>query len=145
MPQTKMLPKDVDWNAFVQQPDSKTRGDFTQSTKAYILHVKQNFQRFSSNLDPPNYEYCIRNITLRIIEGFLRWYLHVHNTKYQSGFLVFARFFRIFWCEEMDSLFPYDLRRKMTRLVCTTRTAITRIPHASLGTVVSPLRSKHEL
>jgi hypothetical protein len=66
-------------------------------------------------LDPPKYEYWVKNITLRLIEGFLRWYLNDHNVKYQSGFLVMARYFRIFWCEEMDSLFPYDLRRRMTR------------------------------
>lgn len=57
-----------------------------------------------------------------MIEGFFRWYLDNHNVEYQSGFLVFARYCRIFWCQEMDSLFPYALRRKMTMLVCTTLT-----------------------
>ncbi|KAB8259317.1 hypothetical protein BDV32DRAFT_159408 [Aspergillus pseudonomiae] len=28
----------------------------------------------------------------------------------------------MFWCEEMDNLFQYDLRRRMTKLVCTTLT-----------------------
>ncbi|KAH8424218.1 uncharacterized protein LDX57_001975 [Aspergillus melleus] len=118
MPPTKMLHEDVDWNAFVQQPDNKTEGRFTEATKRRILHVKLNFQKFSSKLNPPKYEHWIKNITLRLIEGFLRWYLNEHNMKYQSGFLVFARYFRIFWCEEMDSLFPYDLRRRMTRAGC---------------------------
>jgi hypothetical protein len=49
-----------------------------------------------------------------VIEGFLRWYLDNHNVEYQSGFLVFARYWRVFWCQEMESLFPYMLRRKMT-------------------------------
>ncbi|KAH3307662.1 hypothetical protein KXV87_007711 [Aspergillus fumigatus] len=74
-----MLPEDVDWNAFVQQPDNKTEGNFAETTKSRILHVKQNFQKFSSKLDPPKYEYWVKNITLRLIEGFLRWYLNDHN------------------------------------------------------------------
>ncbi|OJJ81330.1 uncharacterized protein ASPGLDRAFT_50383 [Aspergillus glaucus CBS 516.65] len=64
-------------------------------------------------LQPPDYKYWLRNVTLKLIEGFLRWYLENHNAEYQSGFLVFARYWRVFWCEEMDRLFPYDLRRKM--------------------------------
>ncbi|BDD55517.1 hypothetical protein MAP00_001026 [Monascus purpureus] len=59
---------------------------------------------------------------LWLIEGFLHWYLNDYNVKYQSGFLVMAQYFRIFWCEEIDSLFPYNLRRRMTQLVCTTLT-----------------------
>jgi hypothetical protein len=38
--------------------------------------------------------------------------------EYQSTFLVFARFFRMYWCEEMCREFHYNLRRKMT-MVCT--------------------------
>lgn len=71
--------------------------------------------RFSSKLDPPKYEYWIKNIMLWLIEGFLHWYLNDYNVKYQSGFLVMAQYFRIFWCEEIDSLFPYNLRRRMTQ------------------------------
>jgi hypothetical protein len=73
-------------------------------------------RRFTQHLNPPNYQYWFENITLRLIEGFLRWYLDTHNVKYQSGFLVFARFWRMYWCEEMDRVFPYDLRRRMTKV-----------------------------
>jgi len=54
-----------------------------------------------------------------LIEGFLRWYLDTHNVKYRSGFL---RFWWMYWSEEMDRVFPYDLRRRMTKLVCNTLT-----------------------
>ncbi|KAL4770669.1 hypothetical protein BDW60DRAFT_223770 [Aspergillus nidulans var. acristatus] len=39
MPQTKILPEGVDWNAFVQQPDNKTEGSFAEATKNRILHL----------------------------------------------------------------------------------------------------------
>jgi hypothetical protein len=52
--------------------------------------------RFTSKLQPPDYVYWLENITLRVIEGFLRWYLDNHNVGYQSEFLVFARFWRVF-------------------------------------------------
>lgn len=53
-------------------------------------------------------------ITLRVIEGFLRWYISTHSMAYQSGFLIFEQYFRSLWCEEMSSLFNLKLRRKMT-------------------------------
>ncbi|OJJ83623.1 uncharacterized protein ASPGLDRAFT_418591 [Aspergillus glaucus CBS 516.65] len=54
---------------------------------------------------------------------------------YQSGFLVFVRYWGVFWCEEMDRLFPYDLRRKMTNLVCT---ALTDEYNLDLGPKTQP-------
>ncbi len=70
--------------------------------------------RFTGLLQPPDYKYWLKNITLRVIEGYLRWYLDNHNVEAQSGFLVFARYWRMVWCREQDSLFPYTMRRHMT-------------------------------
>ncbi|KAN0076658.1 hypothetical protein V8E54_006800 [Elaphomyces granulatus] len=66
--------------------------------------------------------FWLENVTLRVIEGFLRWYLDTHNIQYQSGFLVFARYWRIYWCDEVGKVFDYTSRRSMTMLVCTTLT-----------------------
>ena len=123
----------VDWNSFVQQPDVHFESNFAESTKRNMHLVRCNFQRcvfatvysslvanlglrFTSLLQPPDYKYWLKNVTLKLIEGFLRWYLESHHVVYQSCFLVFARFWRVFWCEEMDRLFPYDLRRNMTNV-----------------------------
>ena len=123
----------VDWNNFVQQPDVHFESNFAESTKRNMHLVRRNFQRcvfatvysslvanlglrFTSLLQPPDYKYWLKNVTLKLIEGFLRWYLESHHVVYQSCFLVFARFWRVFWCEEMDRLFPYDLRRNMTNV-----------------------------
>jgi hypothetical protein len=76
-----------------------------------------NNARFAQNLEPPDAQHWLKNITFRVIEGFLRWYLDTHDMEYQSAFLVFARYFRIYWCREMHREFSYDLRRKMT-MVC---------------------------
>ncbi|KAJ8149190.1 hypothetical protein LV165_008185 [Aspergillus fumigatus] len=122
MARSKTKKADIDWNSFVQQSEPKVEDDLAETTKNHIYLLKQNFQKFTSKLQPPDYVYWLKNITLRVIEGFLRWYLDNHNVEYQSGFLVFARYWRVFWCQEMDSLFPYMLRRKMTMLVCTTLT-----------------------
>jgi hypothetical protein len=58
--------------------------------------------------------FWLENVTLRVIEGFLRWYLDTHNIQYQSGFLVFARYWRIYWCDEVGKVFDYTSRRSMT-------------------------------
>jgi hypothetical protein len=42
-------------------------------------------QSFTENLNPPNPEFWLKNITLRVTEGFLRWYLATHVFKFQSG------------------------------------------------------------
>ncbi|KAB8230031.1 uncharacterized protein BDW43DRAFT_314468 [Aspergillus alliaceus] len=120
MARSKTKKAEIDWNSFVQQSEPKVEDDLAETTKVYIYLVKQNLQKFISKLQPPDYVYWLKNITLRVIEGFLRWYLDNHNVEYQSGILVFARYWRVFWCQETDSLFPYVLRRKMTMLVCTT-------------------------
>ncbi|KAL4870886.1 hypothetical protein BDV12DRAFT_195076 [Aspergillus spectabilis] len=112
----------VDWNTFVREEDPEVDSTHAESTKIYMRAVKANFQKFTTQLKPADYYYWLQNITLRIIEGFLRWYLDNHNVEYQSAFLVFARYWRMFWCEEMDRQFDYDLRRRMTKLVCTTLT-----------------------
>ncbi|BCR88266.1 uncharacterized protein ACHE_40830S [Aspergillus chevalieri] len=42
--------------------------------------MRCNFQRFTLLLQPPDYTYWLRNVTLKLIEGFLRWYLENHHT-----------------------------------------------------------------
>jgi len=78
----------VDWNSFVQQPDVHFESNFTDSTKRHIHFVRCNFQRcvfatvhislvanliprFTSLLQPPDYKYWLKNVTLKLIEGFL--------------------------------------------------------------------------
>ena len=120
------------WNDFVNQPDPKVETNLADSTKANLKHIEYNFSkyvnllstellvitfsRFVQELQPKNSEYWLENISLRVIEGFFRWYLDNHNVKYQSAFLVFARYWRMYWCEKMDKQFPYDLRRKMVKV-----------------------------
>ncbi|KAL4933523.1 FluG domain protein [Aspergillus undulatus] len=111
-----------DWNAFIQEADPEVESGHSDVVKEHIRQMKINFQKFTSRLQPADYKYWLQNITLRVIEGFLRWYLNGHKIKYQSSLFVFVRFWRMFWCEEMDRLFIYDLRRRMTKLVCTTLT-----------------------
>ncbi|KAJ5159862.1 FluG domain protein [Penicillium canariense] len=139
---------EIDWNLFVHQPDALVNNDHAEATKQNLKHIERNFRklvdlsshlsltnnaRFTQKLDPPNAQQWLKNITLRVVKGFLRWYLDNHNVEYQSTFLVFARYFRMYWCEEMCREFSYDLRRKMTmisisnkclllKLVCTTLT-----------------------
>ena len=50
---------------------------------------------------------------MNVIEGFLRWYLETHNVEYQSGFLIRARTWRMYYCEEMNKEFPYNLKKQM--------------------------------
>lgn len=123
----------VDWNSFVQQPDVHFESNFTESTKWHMRFMWRNFQRcvfatvhsssvvnlilrFTSLLQPLDYKYWLKNITLKLVKWFLHWYLETHHIMYQSGFLVFIQYWRVFWCKEMDCLFPYDLRRKMTNV-----------------------------
>ncbi|PYH99453.1 FluG domain protein [Aspergillus ellipticus CBS 707.79] len=112
----------IDWNQFVQEPDIEVKSSFAATTQQNIILVHRNFERFVHNLKPQEYKYWLQNINLRVIEGFFRWYLENHAVVHQSGFLVFARYFRMYWCEEMGQIFDYDLRRRMTMLVCTTLT-----------------------
>ncbi|KAH1983985.1 hypothetical protein KXV92_007062, partial [Aspergillus fumigatus] len=87
MARSKTKKADIDWNSFVQQSEPKVEDDLAETTKNHIYLLKQNFQKFTSKLQPPDYVYWLKNITLRVIEGFLRWYLDNHNVEYQSGFL----------------------------------------------------------
>ncbi|KAJ5882834.1 uncharacterized protein N7473_011096 [Penicillium subrubescens] len=126
---TRAKRTEIDWNLFVHQPDTQVNSDHAEATKQNLKHIERNFRksltnnaRFTQRLDPPDAQTWLKNITLRVVEGFLRWYLDNHNVEYQSTFLVFARYFRMYWCEEMRREFSYDLRRKMTMLVCTTLT-----------------------
>jgi hypothetical protein len=84
----------------------------------FLPAVTDNYS-FVQRLIPPDPQHWLKNITLRVIEGFLRWYLEGHNVVYQSTFLVFARYFRIHWCREMHREFPYDTGRQMTKVSTT--------------------------
>lgn len=141
---TRVKRTETNWNLFVQQPDTQVHSDHADATKLYLKHIDRNFRRlvyllfsldsfqsltnnarFTQELDPPDAQHWLKNITFRVIEGFLRWYLDNHNVEYRSSFLVFARFFRMYWGEEMRREFSYDLRRNMT-MVCTILNPIQR-------------------
>ncbi|KAJ5245737.1 hypothetical protein N7489_005833, partial [Penicillium chrysogenum] len=64
---------------------------------------------FISQLTPPDYKYWLENITLRFIEGFIRWYLDEYNEEYHSSLMIVVRFFRIYWSEEIGR----DLSREL--------------------------------
>ena len=106
----------VDWNAFVHESDPEVNCDYAKLTRTKIRLVKTSSQKYVAliywvllltyrarfmlqHLKPGDYKYCFS-----------------HNVEDQSGFLVFARYWRIFWCMEMDRLFNYDLRRRMTKV-----------------------------
>jgi hypothetical protein len=64
-------------------------------------------------LEPKDSKYWLENLTVSVVEGFLRWYLETHHVKLQSGFLIRVRYWRIFYCREMKKEFPYELKGQM--------------------------------
>ncbi|KAN0071700.1 hypothetical protein V8E54_010296 [Elaphomyces granulatus] len=89
---TKRDPGQVHWNSFVHQPDLQ--------------------------LKPWNPKHWLENVTLRLIEVYLHWYFdtNLNIVMYRSGFLAILEDLLV------RELFPHDLRRNMTMLVCTTLT-----------------------
>lgn len=75
--------------------------------------ILTHFTRFCALLEPKDTRYWLENLNINVIEGFLRWYLETHDTERQSGFLIRVRYWRIYYCEEMQREFPYHLKKDM--------------------------------
>ncbi|CAG8079571.1 unnamed protein product [Penicillium nalgiovense] len=60
--------------------------------------------------------YWLENITLRFIEGFIRWYLDEHNEEYHSSLMTVVRFFRMYWSEETGRELSRELGQDVTAL-----------------------------
>jgi len=110
------------WNQIVRGPLRNIESHFADSTKLGINTMRLNFERFTANLTPKDSKFWLQNLTMNVIEGFLRWYLETHDVEYQSGFLIRARTWRMYYCEEMNKEFPYNLKKQMKSLVCETLT-----------------------
>ena len=65
-------------------------------------------------LNNKDYKYWLENITLRIVEGFLEWYLDEHNISYKSSFITIVRFFRMYWIDEKGLYLPYQLGKDIS-------------------------------
>lgn len=79
-------------------------------TQPYIINS------FTKYLEPPDHKYWLENTTIRLIEGFARWYLSNHEINHQSGLQTFIRFFRMYWREEMGRELPQDIGRGLTNV-----------------------------
>ncbi|EER43971.1 FluG protein [Histoplasma capsulatum H143] len=77
----------------------------------YMAIINQPPRDIKPNLEPST----LRNMT----QAFLRWYLDGHNVESLPGFLVLVRYWRIYYCHELDKDFPYHLKRKTKELICT--------------------------
>ncbi|QVM06749.1 hypothetical protein D8B26_001455 [Coccidioides posadasii str. Silveira] len=78
-----------------------------------MQQVENNYKEFVlENLNPPCPNHWLKSLTINVIEAFLRWYLDCHNVGSLPGFLVLVRFWRIYYCYELDMDFPYRLKRK---------------------------------
>ncbi|QSS61296.1 hypothetical protein I7I51_03469 [Histoplasma capsulatum] len=104
----------------VHGPPRDVKPDLEDSTKVSMRRVGNCYKRFvEEELNPPIPRYWMENLTMNLVEAFLRWYLDEHNVESLSGFLVLVRFWRIFYCYEMNKDFPYNLKRKTKELICT--------------------------
>jgi hypothetical protein len=70
------------------------------------------------NLKPPDHTHWLKqeNLTLRVIEGYFRWYYENHKLQYESAFLTMTRYWRMWVREETDSPLQLDLSRKVTHV-----------------------------
>ncbi|OAX77523.1 hypothetical protein ACJ72_08176, partial [Emergomyces africanus] len=74
---------------------------------------------FVLQLEPSDPQYWLENLTMNVIECFLRWYLETHNVRSLTDFLIFIRFWRLYYCSELNKgSFPYDLKHQTKNLVC---------------------------
>lgn len=125
----------MDWNSFVRGPDPKVEAELAKPTKEKLREVQNSFERyrtpltfynwiiadnnrFTSELTPSNYDYWLRseNLSLRLIEGYLRWYHERHHFRYQSAFLTMVRFWRMWVRQETERPLPIELSRKLTHV-----------------------------
>ncbi|OJD10770.1 hypothetical protein ACJ73_09701 [Blastomyces percursus] len=110
----------------VHGPPRDVKPDLEDSTKVSMRRMGNCYKRFvEEELDPPIPRYWMENLTMNVVEAFLRWYLDEHNVESLSGFLVLVRFWRIYYCYEMNKDFPYNIKRK-------TKEAYLTVPAAHL-------------
>ena len=83
------------------------------SLHTIILQALTHLIRFSALLNPKDPKYWLENLDINVVEGFLHWYIETHNVEHQLGFLVRARYWRIYYCEEMRKEFLYSLKKDM--------------------------------
>ncbi|OJD12571.1 hypothetical protein AJ78_06865, partial [Emergomyces pasteurianus Ep9510] len=101
------------WMAMINKVSQSKKPAFEESTKRTLEVIKQSFTKFVQLLEPPDPQYWLKNLTMNVIECFLRWYLDTHNVRSLTGFLVKVRFWRIYYCVELNTgFFLYDLKRQ---------------------------------
>ncbi|CAG7996913.1 unnamed protein product [Penicillium salamii] len=106
----------MDWNSFIRDADPQVQADYSKGTRDKVREARNAFRKFTSHLNPPDHTFWLKseNLTLRVIEGFFRWYNENHNLAYQSGFLTMTRFWRMWICEETGNPLPRLLSRQVT-------------------------------
>ncbi|KAJ5084902.1 hypothetical protein NUU61_009481 [Penicillium alfredii] len=90
----------------------------TTRSRRKVATMENNFKRWTEQLDPPDWRFWIlEKFSLRLIEGFLRWYLNTHNVVRKSAFQTLARYFSMFCNQERSQEAPYEFKQKLKRLV----------------------------
>lgn len=70
------------------------------------------------NLKPPDHTHWLKeeNLTLRVTEGYFRWYYEEHNLINESAFFTMTRYYRMWVREETGRPLQLDLSRKVTQV-----------------------------
>ncbi|EAS29980.2 FluG domain-containing protein [Coccidioides immitis RS] len=106
------------YQAIVSGPPRSVRPDWDDSTRYSIDQMQKNFEKFVAHLSPPDPSHWLKQVNLSLIEGFLRWYLDIHEQcEKAEGFKVRVRFWRMYYCNEMKQEFPYELKLETKYLV----------------------------
>lgn len=131
MPPKQKSKQKRDWEAFFRAPERELKEGWVRSTRRKVEDVKKLFQRFGplrslsyivtqiyswvEELPVTDWKFWLRdeNFGLKMIEGFLTWYLDEHNIKKRQAFLTTARYFAMFCNEERGKEAPYALKQKV--------------------------------
>ncbi|KAF3394006.1 hypothetical protein F1880_005516 [Penicillium rolfsii] len=106
----------ADWNAFLQEPDPEPDADNKASTRRKVVAMGNCFKRWTEELNPPDWRFwLLKKFSLKLIEGFLRYYLNTHNVERKSSFQTLARYFSMFCNQERGQEAPYELKQKLKR------------------------------
>ncbi|QSS61814.1 hypothetical protein I7I51_03991 [Histoplasma capsulatum] len=101
------------WMDMINKPSQPVKPKFEESTERTLEVTKRSFIKFVQRLEPADPRYWLENLTMNVIECFLRWYLENHNVRSLPGFQVKVRYWRMYYCSELNhGSFPYDLKRQ---------------------------------
>ncbi|EEQ84735.2 FluG domain-containing protein [Blastomyces dermatitidis ER-3] len=135
------------WMDMISKPSQPVKPEFEESTKrSYLGSYEQEFRevllpdpnffmgslliitRFVQCLQPADPRYWFENLTMNVIEYYLRWYLEGHNVRSLLGFQVKVRYcLKVFYITNRQRSQHATLQKMMTAtsahpgtLVCNT-------------------------